>query len=164
MKQDDKQSARRASGRKVRHWIFQANPARYRIHDSLAIESEEWWNLNQHAASICVGDSVAIWISGSEAGVYALGVVTEGPVIMPDSIRGQGYWQNSKDGLNPKPRVRVRYDQVFFDRPLLKVFLEANPDLWDLSVIRAPRGTNFPMLDEEWYALQSWLKGDDKTP
>jgi hypothetical protein len=57
----------------IRHWLFQANPARYRIHDFLKREGEERWNLHQHAADIQVGDLIAIWVSGDEAGVYALG-------------------------------------------------------------------------------------------
>lgn len=143
--------------RAVRHWLFQANPARYRIHESLKLEKDEWWNLNQHASEVRIGDHVAIWISGAEAGIYALGQVVEGPVIMPDSLRGQSYWQNHKDGLKAKPRVRVCYDRVLSDQPLLKVFLEADPALWDLRIIHAPRGTNFPMHPEEWQALLSWF-------
>lgn len=144
-----------------RHWLFQANPERYRIRQSLKLETDEWWNLNQHADKVKVGDSVAIWLSGSEAGIYAVGRVIEGPETRPDSIRGQGYWEDIAEGLKLKPRVRVRYDQVFSHRPLLKVFLEADPDLWDLQVIRAPRGTNFPIRPEEWQALQSWIDDDD---
>jgi hypothetical protein len=141
----------------IRHWIFQANPDRYRIHDSLGQEAEEWWNLNQHADEVRVGDEVAVWISGAEAGVYALGKVVEGPITRPDSARGQGYWRDAAAGSRAKPRVRVRYDRVISDRPLLKVFLLADPDLWDLSVIHAPRGTNFPVRAGEWQRLQNWI-------
>jgi hypothetical protein len=144
----------------VGHWLFQANPVRYRIHDSLKREAEEWWNLHQHATEVGVGDLIAIWVAGEEAGIYALGTVIEGPILMPDSVRGQGYWEDPKDGLKAKPRVKVRYDRVLIDRPLLKIFLEADPNLWDLRVIRAPRGTNFAMRAEEWQALQTWLDED----
>lgn len=142
----------------IRHWLFQASPARYRIHQSLKREGEEWWNLNQHARDIKVGDLVAIWVAGDEAGIYALGTVVDGPAIMPDSVRGQSYWENPKDGMMPKPRVLVHYDRVLIERPLRKVFLEADPSLWDLLVIRSPRGTNFSMQEEEWQALLSWLQ------
>jgi hypothetical protein len=144
----------------IRHWLFQASPARYRIHDSLRREGEEWWNLNQHAGDVKVGDLVAIWVAGDEAGIYALGSVIDGPITMPDSVRGQGYWENPKDGIVQKPRVRVRYDRVLVDRPLRKVFLEADPSLWELRVIRAPRGTNFALREEEWRALLAWLDGN----
>jgi hypothetical protein len=144
-------------GSDTRHWLFQANPARYRIHDSLVHEAEEWWNLNQHASDVQVGDLVAIWVSGNDAGVYAVGTVVKGPRFTSDSIQGQGYWENANDGTLPKPRVLVRYDRVFVDRPLLKVLLEADPKLWDLPVIRSPRGTNFALSKVEWQALIEWL-------
>lgn len=144
----------------LRHWVFQANPARYRIHSSLAQETEEWWNLNQHADKVQLGDAVAVWVSGSEAGIYALGRVVEGPITRPDSVQGQSYWEDGREGLKSKPRVRVHYDRVLFDRPLLKVFLEADPELWDMQIIRAPRGTNFPVREAEWRALQSWVGSD----
>ena len=150
----------RDNTRGVRHWLFQANPDRYRIHDSLKREVEEWWNLNQHSSEVRAGDRVAIWVSGVESGIYALGTVVEGPITVPDSVRGQGYWQDARDGLKAKPRVRVRYDRVVPDRPLLKVFLEADPNLWDLRVIHAPRGTNFPMQPGEWQAVLNWLDAD----
>jgi hypothetical protein len=123
----------------IKHWIFQANPGVYKILESLSRENAEWWNLNQHAAAVKIGDSVAIWISGADAGIYALGEIVEGPISMPDSIRGQRYWNNKEDGLKTKPRVRVKYSQVLTDRPLLRVFLEADPELWDLRIIRSPR-------------------------
>lgn len=157
-----KHSERQVSiGEGTKYWLFQANPARYRIHDSLKREAEEWWNLNQHANDVRIGDLVAIWISGENAGVYALGKVIEGPIVAPDSISGQGYWENRNDGLKEKPRVRVRYDRILIDRPLLKVFLEADPNLWDLKIIRSPRGTNFSLKEREWGALAEWL--DDRV-
>lgn len=144
-----------------RYWVFQANPARYRIHESLRTEVEELWNLNQHASEVHLGDRVAIWLSGAESGVYALGTVVSQPIDQPDSRTGQGYWRANEDGKKVKPRVTVRYDQVLVDRPLLKVFLEADPGLWDLRILRMPMGTNYPMTGTEWCALMSWVNGDE---
>ena len=140
-----------------RYWLFQANPRRYRIIESLRTESEEWWNLNQHADDVRVGDRVLIWISGSEAGVYAVGTVVTPPIVTPDSTTGQAYWLAPEQGKQAKPRVRVRYDRVLLDRPLLKAYLEADPNLWSLRILQFPRGTNFPVDFEEWGAIQEWL-------
>jgi hypothetical protein len=138
-------------------WIFQANPNRYRILESLQNESEECWNLNQHADDVRVGDQVLIWISGSDAGVYAVGTVVAPPAITPDSVTGQAYWLEAEQGKRAKPRVRVRYDRVLIDRPLLKPYLEADPNLWSLRILQFPRGTNFAVEREEWQAIQEWL-------
>ena len=146
----------------TRYWIFQANPSRYAINDSLRREREEWWNLNQHASLVKPGDRVAIWLSGDDSGIYAIGTIIEGPVNRADSTQGQRYWTNPADGKREKPRVKVHYDQVIVNHPLYKAFLEADPQLWDLRVIRFPRGTNFPMTTTEWSALKEWLPEEEK--
>lgn len=143
-----------------RTWIFQGSPDKYHLSTSLQIEREEFWNLNQHAKDVRAGDRVLIWISGSEAGIYALGTVLTDPVVRPDSSTGVGYWCNPREGLKAKARVRVRYDRLLFDCPLRKVYLQADPTLWDLSILRMPRATNFAVTEEEWQAIHAWLNNN----
>ncbi len=138
-------------------WIFQGSPDQYRLTDSLAVENEEYWNLRQHATAVRRGDRVLIWISGAEAGIYALGTVVSDPVLRPDSAAGLTYWAAPTEGTRPRPRVLVRYDRVMLDRPLLKEFLVTDPVLSELRILRNPRGTNFPVTAEEWAALEAWL-------
>ena len=76
---------------------------------------------------------------------------------MPDTSVGMGYWIDKEDGRRAIARVHVRYDLVFLERPLLKAFLQLDPTLWDLQIIRNPRGTNFPVTDSEWAAVKLWL-------
>ncbi len=142
-----------------RAWLFQANPNRYRIHESLQAEREELWNLNQHVGDVHAGDRVLIWICGKDAGVYAIGTIMSEPLLRSDSVAGLGYWVQPAEGRQPRARVRVRYDRVLLDRPLHKAYLECDPALARLRVLRAPRGTNFPVSDEEWHALTGWLDG-----
>lgn len=104
-------------------WIFQANPGKYDIHTSLRREAEELWNCNQHFRRIKAGDRVLIWISGEDAGVYAVGTILTDPDLKPDTPRGQGYWTDPRNGRQERPRVRVRYDEILLDRPLLKDYL-----------------------------------------
>lgn len=147
----------------TRVWIFQANPDRYRIFDSLQRETDEYWNLNQYSKDVQVGNRVLIWISGENAGIYAIGTVIDPPVLTADSETGIGYWIDKADGRLPKARVRVRYDQLLLDRPLSKTFLQADPDLWGLRIITFPRGTNFPVSDTEWNAIKRWLDVPEVT-
>lgn len=150
--------AARSPERGPRIWIFQANPARYRILESLQTETEEYWNLRQHAREVAPGDRVLIWLSGEEAGVYALGTVTTAPILTADSPTGQAYWNDKAAGKRTRARVWVRYERVLLDRPLLKDFIACDPDLWNLAILRQPRGTNFPVTDAEWRALRGWLE------
>jgi len=143
--------------KKPKVWIFQANPNLYKIKDSLQKEEEEFWNLNQHYKEIEIGDRVLIWISGSDAGIYALGTVMTSPSAMTDSVTGMKYWVSKEKGKRIVPRVLVKYDKKFTDNPLLKVFLQCDPSLWNLLIIRSPRGTNFRVTSDEWEALKFWL-------
>lgn len=144
-----------------RTWIFQANPDRYRISDSLRSEEREMWNLNQHTREVHAGDRVFIWISGESAGIYAVGTVTSEPVKMPDTPTGQGYWRERQGGKQPRPRVDVKYTRKRLDRPLLREFMLADPVLRDLEIIKSPRGTNFPVSERECEAITRWLDDAD---
>lgn len=146
---------RERSSRKT--WIFQANPNKYRIEESLQKEKQEYWNLNQHAKHIKKGDRVLVWISGEQAGIYAIGTVMTSPILKSDSEKGISYWYDPREGRRVKPRVVVKYDEVMLNNPLLKLFLQYDPALWNLNIIRAPRGTNFPVDKDEWEAIKEWL-------
>ncbi|WP_051304274.1 EVE domain-containing protein [Calidithermus chliarophilus] len=139
-------------------WIFQANPALYDIHRSLKLEAREWWGCLQHTGRIRAGDRVLIWISGPRAGIYAVGELETGPSLRPDSPVGLRYWTDPVDGMSRRPRALVRYDRVLLDDPLLREYLRCDPDLWGLSVLRQPRGTNFPVTEREWRAVEGWLE------
>jgi hypothetical protein len=138
-------------------WIFQANPTIYDIHTSLRVEAEEYWNCNQHYKKIRAGDRVLIWIAGKRSGVYALGTVMSDPVVRPDSAKGQAYWTDPENGRSARPRVRVKYDRVFLSRPLYRDFLQCDPELWDLTILARPQGTNFAVDEREWQAIEGWL-------
>lgn len=142
---------------KPRYWVFQANPNRYRIFESLKSEKTELWNLNQYSKDVHLGDKLLIWASGSEAGVYALGTVVSEPIFTPDSIVGQNYWNKKDDGKRPKPRVHVRYDRSLLNNPLLKIFIMHDPILQNMSIIQQPRGTNFALTKKEWDTVMNWI-------
>jgi EVE domain len=141
----------------LRTWLFQANPSKYQIHESLQLEKKEYWNLRQHAKEVQVGDRVLIWICGKGAGIYATGKVLTDPSIMPDSATGLSYWITKRDGRQPIARVLVEYDKVLLDEPLSKEFLQCDPALWSLKIFSTPRRTNFAVREEEWEAISIWL-------
>ncbi len=87
-----------------------------------------------------------------------MGTVITNPISRPDSAKGIDYWITKKAGQKSKPRVLVRYEQVLLDTPLLKLFLECDPALWELKILRAPYGTNFSVNEEEWLAIKEWLE------
>ena len=140
-------------------WLFQANPTKYRILEALEEKDADYWNLNQHAAQVSVGDRVLIWVCGDAAGIYAVGTVTTIPTVMPDTPEGEPFWRPPSSGSQPRPRVLVRFDQKLLDQPLRKAFLQTDLVLAGLRVLHQPRATNFVVTQEQWEALQPWLQG-----
>jgi predicted Mrr-cat superfamily restriction endonuclease len=62
-----------------RAWVFQANPKRFDLLQALDADSAVTWSVNQHRQDIQPGDRVWFRITGSEAGIYAVGRVTSLP-------------------------------------------------------------------------------------
>lgn len=140
-----------------RTWLFQANPDKYDIFETMK-QGTDLWNLRQHSSSIQVGDRVLIWVCGEKAGIYGLGTVMTPPAIIPDSPDGISHWRDPIEGKRPKPRVLVRYDKIMLDRPLKKAYIQSDPNLWNMQILRSPRGTNFPVTEKEWRAIEGWLE------
>jgi hypothetical protein len=151
------QSKTSATNSSSRVWIFQANPKKYRIEDALQAEQSEYWSLNQHVQDIHDGDRVLIWLSGSNAGIYAVGTVVGEPVLQMDSPAGISYWRDPAEGKKLKPRALVRYDEVFLDCPLEKALLQLDPLLSNMRIMRFAQGTNFPVTEAEWQAIKKRL-------
>jgi hypothetical protein len=115
------------------------------------------WSCNQHSKKIKIDDRVLIWICGKAPGIYAVGTVLDAPILQIDSVKGVNSWLNPIDGLSPRPRALVRYDLKLLENPLLKKYIQWDPELWGLSILRQPRGTNYVVTDEEWSAIKIWL-------
>lgn len=155
MKQVQSETSATASAPRV--WIFQANPKKYRIEESLKTEPAEYWSVTRYVQEIHDGDRVLIWISGVKAGICAIGTVVGEPVLQTDSPIGIDHWRDRAEGTKIKPRVLVRYDSVFLDCPLATALLGLDPALSELSILISAQGTNFKVKDEEWQAIKPML-------
>lgn len=79
---------------KSRAGIFQANPQRYDIFNSIADEelTEDVWEVSRYKDQIRAGHVCLIWMSGKESGIYAVGDITSNPEFMVDSPQSTKYW------------------------------------------------------------------------
>lgn len=58
------------------YWFFQANPNYYKIFDALQDNVLNQWQVNQFKKEIKENDKVILWVTGENAGVYALATIT----------------------------------------------------------------------------------------
>ena len=138
----------------MRNWILQANPRRYRLFDALRDGYEiSSWSVAHLRDEIAPGDEFALWLSGEERGVYALGVVTEPPEYGQDD---DPYWTDPADASTPTWRVGIRLRQTLIDRPVLGEDLAEDPRFANALILRMPGGRNpFRLTEDEWRAILS---------
>jgi hypothetical protein len=134
-------------------WIFQANPQRYDILNALAddkIGNDMHWLVNQHKSEILKGQIGLIWLSGKEAGIYAVTEIVSDPNVMEEPEAEKKYWTDSADKEGAKLRVKMKIVRNLLNSPISKETIINTNGLSNLSVLRQPQGTNFVVGADEW--------------
>ena len=137
-------------------WIFQANPKRYDVLNVLSNPGLEsfCWQVNQHKDAIRQGDVALIWMSGKEAGIYAVAEVTCDPEIRADIPAHEKYWVNERDRGARRLRAMLSLRRNLVNHPLRRYELKEIEKLKHLSILRQAQGTNFPVTSTEWELMR----------
>jgi hypothetical protein len=149
----------------VNIWMFQADPKRYDILNALSDPEVQryTWLVNQHKKKVKKGDVALIWMSGKEAGIYAVAEIISNPAIMGDSPAEDKYWVDNKDRGRKELRVELINKIVLINSPLFRHELKAIADLKHLSILRVAQGTNFPVSVDEWNVIKELIDNKIKT-
>jgi len=142
-------------------WIFQANPVRYDILNALADEEIGniiHWEVNQHKNDIAAGHIAFIWLSGNEAGIYALAEIVTNPQLLEEPEAEKKYWTSSSDMGGSRLRVKMQIIKNMLNRPLTKEKIRNVNGLQNLSILKQPRGTNFRVTTDEWYIIKELIE------
>jgi hypothetical protein len=94
-----------------------------------------------------------LWISGPDAqrGVYAIGRITE---EAEEGLSRSEYWTDPADSGRRRWRVRMAFEHVLFDAPILSRDLRADPRFAHASIVRTPRfGNPHELSRGEWRAI-----------
>jgi hypothetical protein len=138
----------------VTDWIIQCNPTVWKVFDWWETEDDELdnWTISRRIEEVSRGDRFAFWIGGREAGVYAMGKVSDDPEG-PYRSRGGGYWVSPPKG--DVWDLGLRVERYFFDAPIRKAELAADPQFRSALVLRMPRTANpIPLTGKQWSALE----------
>jgi len=141
-------------------WFFQANPNRYDILNALldqALDNKLGWMVNQHQKEIRQGDIALIWMSGKEAGIYAVAEVISDPIILGDAPGEEKYWISEEDKGQSKLSVKIKITKKLINNPILRSKLKNLKELKNLSILRFSQGTNFTVTDYEWKVISAIL-------
>jgi HJR/Mrr/RecB family endonuclease len=125
-------------------WMFQANPKRYDLVAEAAKGFSDDWSMNQHRDVVAVGDRIFFFLSGSKAGIYALGRVVS-PVYEATEPDEFGRW-----------KVDVEYE-AFVSPPLLRAELLSDTTLAGYRPFGGLLRTNFVVPPEVSQRLDELL-------
>jgi hypothetical protein len=131
------------------HWILQANPAHWRIRELFAGGRKGTvWPVRRYRDTVAAGDDVALWRSGPDGGVVALGRIIGEPFEgRPDRRLWTG--DPAKTTLLP-----VEFGTEFLDRPICREALRADDRFAGSLILRMAGGGNpFPVTADEWPAI-----------
>ncbi|GAB4537944.1 MAG: hypothetical protein Tsb0014_27200 [Pleurocapsa sp.] len=141
----------------MNYWLFQGNPKHYRLLDAIQDLKETFWLVTRYTKDIEVGDGVLVWMSGENAGVYAVAEIIEPPHLLTE-IPNPEYWIDPTHFREDRPHVKIRFLRKLLGQPLRRLELKRDRILRDLLVIRAPHSTNFKVTPEQWEQVYQ-LKG-----
>lgn len=151
-------------------WIFQANPAQFRIDDFLATSPETClWRVSRGRSKIRIGDKVYLWrsISGGDR-AYA-GIIAEAVIVGPvaeqrDDTSSRPFWLKAIDADTIMDRVAIHFtrfgsedERIAFDE------MKVDPVLANMQIMKVSAGTNFPLQNEYASRLASiWSKNGQR--
>lgn len=133
-------------------WIFQGKPELYDVLNAMAdplVRNEFHWGAKEHKEKIRIGDLVFIWMSGSDAGIYAIAKVIGQPNLYRETDQEKKYYVGENSADDTKLKVKLQAHVNLCNNPIFKSELKANTDTQDLRIMRFARGTNFPVEEIE---------------
>ena len=137
-------------------WIFQSNPQKFNFREYLRKPEvgpgvTDSWLLRQHGDDIADGDTVLLWISGPDAGIYATGTI-----VGESFTRPREPWEDNDAPLESRA-ISYRLDRSLLDHPVRRDQLLKTPILSDLKILKQPQGTNFKVTGQQWEMLRALL-------
>ncbi len=140
------------------YWIFQGNPDKYDFETAFKEDDIAAWTVTSHKNSIKPGDKVIIWITGSEAGCYALAEVVSKPLDRA-SFPESHYWKEDDES---ELKVAIDITHNLANYPILKEDIDEIEDLANLKV--GNQGTNFSATEKEYNAIVELImkRGEEK--
>jgi hypothetical protein len=146
-------------GQDISVWIFQADPNRYDILNALDdgdIGNTIHWRVRHYRHRIHKGHLGLVWMSGKEAGIYAMSRIECEPHPLAETEAEKKYWlEDSENEI--ETRVRLSILKRLVNKPVLKSTLREFPELSRLSILTHSQGTNFPVRDSEWRIISQLI-------
>ena len=147
------------------YWIFQGNPKVFDVVRYINEYSSHNWTVAKHKDKIKIGDKVILWVTGKNAGCYALAEITSELYQGTDLPEEVSYYTDfAKDkydfdntfGKTKGDKINIRITHNISENPITKDMIANNGDLAKLKV--GHQGTNFSSNESEYNAILNMIE------
>jgi hypothetical protein len=150
------------------YWIFQGNPKVFDVIKYINEGSSHNWSVHNHKNKIKIGDKVILWVTGKNAGCYALAEVTSKlyqGTDLPEEISyytefaKKKYNFDSTFGKKKGNKINIRITHNISKNPIIKDMINNNGDLDQFKA--GNQGTNFASNEYEYNAILNMIENKD---
>ncbi|MGL2963865.1 AAA family ATPase [Flavobacterium sp. RSB2_4_14] len=136
------------------YWVFQGNPKIYNAVNALNANAVKTWTVSAHRDKIKKGDKIILWLTGSQAGCYALGSVASEVTMMKEEDVEMRYYLTPEDSIEAY-RVKIIIEHQFVDSPILWEMIKEDDVFKDFK--GSNQGTNFTATKEQYDHFKTHL-------
>lgn len=140
----------------IHYWLFQSNPAVFRLREALRAEALESFAVRAHKDKIKPGDRVILWQAGDAAGCYALATVLSPPDMRPIAEVERPFFRQAPE---PDLRVALRIDYNLWYRPITWDMLPPTTAFQEVNA--GLPGTTFRATAEQYRQLVTLIEQQD---
>ncbi len=138
------------------YWIFQGNPKVYDFSSAINNGVIDQWTASAHRDKMRIGDKVVFWLTGTNAGCYALGEVTSVPF---QNLEPKDEFWKEEDKSEWKVGVKISHNCS--SNPILKEQTEIIDELTNLNV--GNQGTNFSATKDQFSCLMDIINSSESN-
>lgn len=146
--------------RATQYWVFQGNPRFYDSAGALRAKAVNTWTVTAHLDRIQPGDKAIIWVTGQQAGCYALATITSAVTERPMDEADRPFVRDPLQ-LPVQKRVTIVVDHDLSVSPVSWADLRENLAMADFK--GGSQGTTFTATKEQYDTILAMgVKTDER--
>ncbi len=144
----------------INYWIFQGSPKIYNTVDAINANAVKTWTVSRHRDKIKNGDKFILWLTGDNAGCYALGRVDSEVMLMKEDDAEMSYYLTETE-QEEFHRVKIVIEHNFTSNPILWTMVKNDDVFSDFK--GSNQGTNFTATKEQYESFLELANVDNSN-
>tara|TARA_B100001093_G_scaffold519300_1_gene607659 strand:- start:319 stop:3339 length:3021 start_codon:yes stop_codon:yes gene_type:complete len=149
----------------INYWIFQGNPKVFDVVKYINNAASHNWSVGSHKDKIKIGDKIILWVTGKNAGCYALAEVTSKLYLEANKSEERIYYSDyahkkydfdNTYGKKLNQKIDIEITHNISHDPISKEQIKRNKSLSEFK--GGNQGTNFSSKESEYNAILNMIE------